>query len=118
MYTTQTRFKSMHDLENKFVDESTQEEMMSRLTSGAFTWEGSGRFYSKFMLVPDKISRLASVHSVPFVVMKLPFLACLVLISFSIAVFLVECAAVKVRRSKINQLPVKEMLNVTQSPLI
>jgi hypothetical protein len=102
MHTTQSRFKSMRDLENKLVDESTQEEMLSRLSSTAFKWQGFGRFYSKFMLVPDKSPMLASAQSVPLIVMKLPFLACLVLISFSIVGFLVECVAAKLRSTEIN----------------
>jgi hypothetical protein len=102
MHTTQSRFKSMHDLENKLVDESTQEEMLSRLSSTAFKWEGFGRFYAKFMLVPDKSPMLASAQSVPLIVMKLPFLACLVLISISIVGFLVECVAAKLRSTEIN----------------
>jgi hypothetical protein len=84
MHTTQSRFKSMHDLENKLVDESTQEEARRQFARDPLNWEGYGRFYSKFMLVLDKISNIASVQSVPLLVMKLSFLACLVLTCFAI----------------------------------
>jgi hypothetical protein len=86
MFTTLTRFKSMQDLENKLVDESIQEE-----AKDPKNWEGYGRFYSKLMLVPDKISITALEQPVPLVVMKLPFLACLVLTCFAIFVFFIEC---------------------------
>jgi hypothetical protein len=102
MLATQIKFKSMQDLENKLVDESTREEMMSRLESTAFKWDGSGRLYAKIMLVPDKSPMLASAQSVPLLVMKLPFLACLVLISFSIVGFLVECVVAKLKSPEIN----------------
>jgi hypothetical protein len=112
MHIVKTRFKSMRDLEDKLVDEeSTQEQLLSQMASGSYKWEGSGRLYSRFMLVPDKSSTLVSVHSVPFEVMKLPFLACLVLISFSIVVLLIECLATKLRRPKTNQSPVNKTLN-------
>jgi hypothetical protein len=109
MFTTQTNFKSMHDLEKKLVDESTQEEARRQLTRDPKNWEGYGRFYSKFMLVPDKISITASEQSVPLLVMKLPFLACLVLTCFAILVFLIECVAKKIRRSMVKEFTVKEI---------
>jgi hypothetical protein len=103
MFTTQHTFKSMHDLENKLVDESTQKEARSQSATDPLNWEGYGRLYSKFMLVPDKISNIASVQSVPLLVMTLPFLACLVLTCFAILVFLIECVAKKIRRSMIKK---------------
>jgi hypothetical protein len=113
---TRTKFKSMQDLENNLVDESIPEQlMMSRLANASYKWEGFGRLYSRLMLVPDKDTMSASVVSVPFEVMKLPFQACLACISFSTAVFLIECVAKKLtRRSKINKSTVKETINVSK----
>jgi hypothetical protein len=104
------RFKTMHDLENKFFDkkEVTREQLKSLGANRSLEWEGSGRLYSKLMLVPDKISVFAAAQSVPFEVMKLPFLACLVSISFATVVLLIECVTSKLMRSKINQLPLSE----------
>jgi hypothetical protein len=88
---TKAKFKSMHDLENKFVDrELTQEKVRSRVENRSLQWEGSGRLYSRLMLVPDTLSMVASTQPVPLLVMELPFIACLILISFSIGVFLIE----------------------------
>jgi hypothetical protein len=109
MLTTQTKFKSMHDLENKLVDESTQKVARSQLARDPLNWEGYGRFYSKLMLVPDKISNIASEQPVPLLVMKLPFLACLVLTCFAIFVFFIECEVKKIRRSMVKQFTVKEI---------
>jgi hypothetical protein len=109
MRVSKTKFKSMHDLENKLQYELTDEEVASRLASGAFKWEGSGRLFSKFMLVRDTNPRHASAQSVPFEVMKLPFLACLVLNSLSLVVFFIECVATNVRRWMVKQSPVKEV---------
>jgi hypothetical protein len=108
---TKTRFKSMHDLENKLVDESTKREVMIGLVNDSFKWEGSGRFYSKLMLAPDKISMLASEEPVPLAVMKLPFLACHALAFFAIVVFLIECVAANLRLRKKSQSPVNKILN-------
>jgi hypothetical protein len=83
-------YESLHDLENKIVDEnSTREQRFIRM-NGSFKWEGSGRVYARLMLVPDNNLKSASVQSVPLLVMKLPFLACLVSLSFSIVVLLTE----------------------------
>jgi hypothetical protein len=109
MRVSKTKFKSMHDLENKLQYELTDEEVASRLASGVYKWEGSGRLYSKFMLVPDTNLRLASAQSVPFEVMKLPFLACLVLNSLSLVVFFIERVATNVRRWMVKQSTVKEV---------
>jgi hypothetical protein len=116
MVLTATKFKSMQDLENNLVDESIPEELgMSRLASGSYKWEGSGRLYSRFMLVPDKNTMFASAQSVPLEVMKLPFLACLACVSFSTAGFLIECVAKKLtRRYKINKSTVKETINASK----
>jgi hypothetical protein len=112
MHIVKTRFKSMRDLENKLVDEeSSQEQLLSRMASGSYKWEGSGRLYSRFMLVPDKSSTLVSVHSVPFEVMKLPFLACLVLISLSFGVLWAEYVTMRLK-PKANRQPVKEIVKV------
>jgi hypothetical protein len=103
------KFKSMHDLENKFFDKEellTQQQMKSRVETRSLQWEGYGRLYSRLMLVPDKILMFALAQAVPFEVMEVPFLACVVLTAFSIVVFLIECVAVKLRQSKINQSPV------------
>jgi hypothetical protein len=100
-------FKSMDDLENKFVDKEellTQEQLANR----SLEWEGSGRLYSRLMLVPDKISMFVSGQSVAFEVMKLPFLVCLVLISVATVVFLIEYVTSKLMRSKINHSPLSE----------
>jgi hypothetical protein len=87
----QGKFKSMHDLENKFVDRKlTQQQVKSRVENRSLQWEGSGRLYSRLMLVPDTLSMSASTQPVPLLVMELPFIACLILISFSIGVFLIE----------------------------
>jgi hypothetical protein len=88
-----TEFKSLLDLGNKILDEeSTEQERKRRSTNGSYEWEGSGRVFTRLMLVPDKNLKSASVQSVPLLVMKLPFLACLVLASFSTGVFLSEVA--------------------------
>jgi hypothetical protein len=105
------KFKSMHDLESKFVDKKellTEEQVKSRIANRSLKWEGSGRLYSRLMLVPDKFSMLAAAQGVPFEVMKLPFLACLVLISFANFVFLIEYVTSKLMRSKINQSALSE----------
>jgi hypothetical protein len=101
MHIIKTKFKSMHDLENWVADtQTTQKQILRNSLDGYFSWESSGRLYSRFMLVPDKDYRSVSVHSVPFEVMKLPFLACLVSISFSTGVLLVECVAKKILKVK------------------
>jgi hypothetical protein len=113
-------FKSMDDLENKFVDKEellTEEQMKSRVETRSLQWEGSGRLYSRLMLVPDKFSMFATAQAVPFEVMEVPFLTCVVLTAFSIVVFLIECVAVKLRRSKINKAPVNKIINVSEGPL-
>jgi hypothetical protein len=115
MHIVKTRFKSMRDLENKLVDEeSTQEQLLSRMSSGSYKWEGSGRLYSRFMLVPDKSSTLVSVHSVPFEVMKLPFLACLVLISLSVGVLWAEYVTMRLKTKK-NRQPINEIVKVSST---
>jgi hypothetical protein len=114
------KFKSMHDLETKFVDKEellTQQQMKSRVETRSLQWEGSGRLYSRLMLVPDRFSMFATAQAVPFEVMELPFLACVVLTAFSIVVFLIECVAVKLRGSKINKAPVNKIINVSEGPL-
>jgi hypothetical protein len=104
MIITKTRFKSMYDLEHKLLDkESTLEQQLSRSGNRSYVWEGSGRLYSRFFLNPGAHAMPVSVKSVPFEVMELPFLACLFFTSFSIVVFLMECVAAKLKRSKINQ---------------
>jgi hypothetical protein len=104
------KFKSMQDLENKFVDKEllTQQQRDSWIANRSLEWEGSGRLYSRLMLVPDKFSMVATAQGVPFEVMKLPFLACFVLISFATVVFLIEYLTSKLMRSKINQSPLSE----------
>jgi hypothetical protein len=117
MVLTKTKFKSMQDLENDLVvDESIHEQLMrSPSANASYKWEGSGRLYSRFIIVPDKETMSASEVSVPFEVMKLPFQACLACISFSTAVFLIEFVAKKLtRRSKINKSTVKETINVSK----
>jgi hypothetical protein len=107
--TIRAEFSSLHDLENKVLDKnSTREQRMIRAMNGSYKWEGSGRVYARLMLVPDKNLKFASVQPVPMIIMKLPFLACLVLVSFSFGVFLTELAPkmhnCKTRRSPINEI--------------
>jgi hypothetical protein len=91
MHLIKTKFKSMHDLENKLIDGSTLEQQLSRSIDRSYKWEGSGRLYSRFMLVSDtNLMLVSSVQPVPLEVMELPFLACLVLSSVSFVVFLIE----------------------------
>jgi hypothetical protein len=91
MHIIKTKFKSMHDLENKRIDDSTLEQQLSRSIDRSYKWEGSGRLYSRFMLVSDtNLMLVSSVQPVPLEVMELPFLACLVLSSVSFVVFLIE----------------------------
>jgi hypothetical protein len=104
-------FKSMHDVENKVVDKEellTKEQLKSRIANRSLEWEGSGRLYSRLMLVPDKFLMSAAAQGVPFEVMKLPFLACFVLISVATVVFFIEYVTSKFMRSKINQSALSE----------
>jgi hypothetical protein len=106
-------FESLHDLENKNVDmNSTQEQRLIRTTIGSFKWEGFGRVYARLMLVPDKNLKPASVQSVPLLVMKLPFLACLVSLSFSIAVLLTEFVNKMLKSKKDVRSPINEVVAI------
>jgi hypothetical protein len=106
-------FESLHDLENKIVDKnSTQEQRLVRATIRSIKWEGSGRVYARLMLVPDNNLKSASVQSVPLLVMKLPFLACLVSLSFSIGVLLTEFVLKRLKSKKVIQSPITEVVTV------
>jgi hypothetical protein len=118
MIITKTKFKSMYDLEHKLLDkESTLEQQLSRSGNRSYVWEGSGRLFSRFLLDPGSHAMPVSVQSVPFEVMKLPFLACLFLTSFSIVVFVMECVAAKHRSMKNSRSPFNKALNGSQISL-
>jgi hypothetical protein len=105
-------FESLRDLENKIVDEnSTREQRFIRM-NGSIKWEGSGRVYARLMLVPDKNLKSASVQSVPLLVMKLPFLACLVFLSFSIGVLLTEFVFKRLKSKKGIRSPMNEVVAI------
>jgi hypothetical protein len=110
-------FESFHDLENKIVDRnSTDEQRLTRM-NGYFKWEGSGKVYARLMLVSDNNLKSASVQSVPLLVMKLPFLACLVSLSFSIGVLLTEFVLKMLKskkgiRSRINEVVIINVKNL------
>jgi hypothetical protein len=106
-------FESLRDLENKIFDKnSTHEQRLIRATNGSFQWEGSGTVYARLMLVPDKNLKSASVQSVPLLVMKLPFLACLVSLSFSIAVLLTEFVLKRLKSKKGIWSPMNEVVAI------
>jgi hypothetical protein len=106
-------FESLRDLENKIVEKnSTHEQRLIRATNGSFQWEGSGRVYARLMLVPDKNLKSASVQSVPLLVMKLPFLACLVFLSFSIGVLLTEFVLKRLKSKKGIRSPINDVVAI------
>jgi hypothetical protein len=106
-------FESLHDLENKMVDKnSTQEQRLIRATIGSIKWEGAGRVYARLMLVPDNNLKSASVQSVSLLVMKLPFLACLVSLSFSIGVLLTEFVLKMLNLKKGIPSPMNEVVTI------
>jgi hypothetical protein len=108
-----TEFKCFRDLENKILDRNlTREQRLIRAINGSYKWEGSGRVYARLMLVPDKNLKFASVQSVPLLVMKLPFLACLVSLSFSIGVLLTECVLKCLMSKKVIRSPINEILTI------
>jgi hypothetical protein len=114
-----TEFQSFRDLENKVLDRNlTREERLIRAMNPSFKWEGSGGVYARLMLVPVKNLNSVSVQPVPLLVMKFPFLACLVSLSISLGVFLTECMQTRLNskkgfRSRINEAVV---LNVNSEP--
>jgi hypothetical protein len=108
-----TEFQSFRDLENKILDRNlTREQRLIRAMNGSYKWEGSGRVYARLMLVPDKNLKFSSVQSVPLLVMKLPFLACLVSLSFSIGVLLTECVLKWLKSKKVIRSPINKILTI------
>jgi hypothetical protein len=106
-------FESLRDLENKILDKKLSQQLqLSRAENNSYKWEGSGRVYARLMLVPDKNLKFPSVQSVPLLVMKLPFLACLVSISISIGLFLAELVHKKLKSKMEVRSPVNEMLTI------
>jgi hypothetical protein len=127
MHTIKTEFESMDALENNFFGKDlTERHVQSRLNNGPSNSESSGRRHSKFYLVQHETT-FVFIQSIPLEVMKLPFAACLVMISVSVCVFLAECVAnhitkvtklAIVLKAKETRQAVNEVLKVSQKFLI